>query len=336
MEKCPLISIIIPVYNVQNYLDECIESVINQSYFNLEIILVDDGSPDKSPVICDRWAQKDSRIIVIHKENGGLSSARNAGLKIAKGKYISFIDSDDFITNNAIEIMYNRICLDDTIGIVSGLIYRYQDGICSTFKKEWDIKHEFIVTAEEFLLKAMDMSISYTVWNKLYRRDLLADVLFREGRNNEDVLFMYDLGKEMRCKKISIVNIPQYVYYYRLRPDSICTSQKKPVYIDIIQNLEEMIEDSKRFNKKLSNILYKKYVDVLYFFLDSLLTNKIWYPIYFSKYQQVLKSVPSKFIISSYHINDALYLILLKRVPQIRKLMKKIIFMIKNKVNVKL
>lgn len=331
MEKCPLISIIIPVYNVQDYLDECIESVINQSYFNLEIILVDDGSPDKSPIICEKWAQKDSRIIVIHKKNGGLSSARNAGLKIAKGKYISFIDSDDFITNNAIEIMFNRINSDDTIGIVSGLIYRYQDGICSTFKKEWDIKHEFIVPAKEFLLKAMDMSISYTVWNKLYRRDLLANVLFREGRNNEDVLFMYELGKEIKRKKYSMVNIPQYVYYYRLRPNSICTSQKRPIYIDTIQNLVEMIEDNKSSDKELSNILYKKYVDTLYYFLDSLLTNKVWYQIYFSKYQQMLKLVPSKFIVSSYHVNDAIYLILLKRSPKIRKLIKNIIFIIKHK-----
>lgn len=330
MEKCPLISIIIPVYNVQDYLDECIESVINQSYFNLEIILVDDGSSDKSPEICNKWAQKDSRIIVIHKMNGGLSSARNTGLKIAKGKYISFIDSDDFIANNAIEIMFNRINSDDTIGIVSGLIYRYQDGICSTFKKGWEIKHEFIVPAEKFLLKAMDMSISYTVWNKLYRKDLLTNVLFREGRNNEDVLFMYELGKEIRSRKYLMVNIPQYVYYYRLRPNSICTSQKKPIYIDIIQNLVEMIEDSKDFDKELSNILYKKYVDTLYFFLDSLLINKVWYSIYFSKYQQMLKSVPLKFIVSSYHMNDAIYLILLKRIPQIRKVMKNIIVFIKH------
>lgn len=331
MENCPLISIIIPVYNVQDYLDECIESVINQSYFNLEIILVDDGSLDKSLVICKKWAQKDSRIIVIHKKNGGLSSARNAGLKIAKGKYISFIDSDDFITNNAIEIMFNSIDSNDEIGIVSGLIYRYQDGICSTFKKEWDIKYEFIVPAEEFLLKAMNMSISYTVWNKLYRRDLLANVLFCEGRNNEDVLFMYELGKEIKRKKYLMVNIPQYVYYYRLRPNSICTSQKKPVYIDTIQNLVEMIEDSKGFDKELSNVLYKKYVDTLYFFLDLLLINKVWYPIYFLKYQQMLKLVPLKFIVSSYQMNDVIYLILLKRIPKIRKLLKNIKFVIKYK-----
>lgn len=109
MEKEDLISIVIPVYKVELYLEKCIESIINQTYKNLEIIIVDDGSPDNCPKICDEYAQKDNRIKVIHKENGGLSDARNAGIDVAAGKYIAFVDSDDYVSNDYIEYMYNLI-----------------------------------------------------------------------------------------------------------------------------------------------------------------------------------------------------------------------------------
>ena len=105
----PLISVIVPIYNVEEYLNRCVESIVNQTYQKLEIILVDDGSPDNCPRMCDDWAKKDSRIKVIHKENGGLSDARNAGMKITTGEYISFIDSDDYIETCMIEILYEAI-----------------------------------------------------------------------------------------------------------------------------------------------------------------------------------------------------------------------------------
>ena len=125
MRKHSLISVIVPIYKVQDYLKECIESIINQTYSDIEVILVDDGSPDRCPQMCDEWAKRDSRIRVVHKKNGGLSSARNAGLDVAKGEYISFVDSDDFICKDALENLYNRIKDDKSIGITSGLIYRY-------------------------------------------------------------------------------------------------------------------------------------------------------------------------------------------------------------------
>ena len=104
----PLISIIIPVYGVEEYLNQCLESVVNQTYANLEIILVDDGSKDNCPAMCDGWANKDSRIKVVHKENGGLSSARNAGLDIFTGEYVAFVDSDDYIAQDMYELLYSR------------------------------------------------------------------------------------------------------------------------------------------------------------------------------------------------------------------------------------
>ena len=108
------ISVIIPIYKVEKYLNRCVESVVNQSYQNLEIILVDDGSPDNCPKMCDDWAEKDNRIKVIHKENGGLSDARNAGLKVAMGEYISFVDSDDWIAKDFYEVLIrvlNAVCI---------------------------------------------------------------------------------------------------------------------------------------------------------------------------------------------------------------------------------
>ena len=107
------ISVIVPIYKVEQYLNRCVESIVNQTYKNLEIILVDDGSPDLCPKICDEWAEKDSRIVVIHKENSGLSDARNAGLKVATGGYVAFVDSDDIINPFYVEYLYKAICDND-------------------------------------------------------------------------------------------------------------------------------------------------------------------------------------------------------------------------------
>lgn len=140
MREHSLISVIVPIYKVQDYLDECIESIINQTYSNIEVILVDDGSPDRCPQMCDEWAKRDSRIRVVHKKNGGLSSARNAGIDVAKGEYISFVDSDDFICKDALQNLYDRIKNDKSIGITSGLIYRYQDGCTSIFNSSFGFR----------------------------------------------------------------------------------------------------------------------------------------------------------------------------------------------------
>ena len=245
MRKHSLISVIVPIYKVQDYLKECIESIINQTYSDIEVILVDDGSPDRCPQMCDEWAKRDSRIRVVHKKNGGLSSARNAGLDVAKGEYISFVDSDDFICKDALENLYNRIKDDKSIGITSGLIYRYQDGSINNFKDQWLCSKEIVIPSSEFLLETMSQKTSYTVWNKLYRRDVIGNTRFREGRNNEDTLFMYDLGKNIAILNVCMVEIPHYVYYYRYREDSICTTAKIPLAIDILGNYELMMEDCK-------------------------------------------------------------------------------------------
>lgn len=324
MRKHSLISVIVPIYKVQDYLKECIESIINQTYSDIEVILVDDGSPDRCPQMCDEWAKRDSRIRVVHKKNGGLSSARNAGLDVAKGEYISFVDSDDFICKDALENLYNRIKDDKSIGITSGLIYRYQDGSINNFKDQWLCSKEIVIPSSEFLLETMSQKTSYTVWNKLYRRDVIGNTRFREGRNNEDTLFMYDLGKNIAILNVCMVEIPHYVYYYRYREDSICTTAKIPLAIDILGNYELMMEDCKNTNSRLYDVLYFSYVRTLYGFVDSLLLNPVWYPLYFSEYQKKLRLVPFEYVKRKFQLNDALYIQLLKYSPHIRKIIRRI------------
>lgn len=319
-----LISVIVPIYKVQDYLEECVASIAGQTYPNIEIILVDDGSPDECPQMCDAWAKKDCRIKVVHKKNGGLSSARNAGLDVANGEYICFVDSDDFICKDALQNLYNRIKEDASVGITSGLIYRYQDGKASCFRDGWLRSEERVISADDFLIATMSQKSSYTVWNKLYRRSLIGDTRFREGRNNEDTLFMYDLGRNVVNQKLTMVEIPQYVYYYRYREDSICTTSKVPLAVDILGNYELMMNDCKNTNSRLHDVLYHLYVRTLYGFVDSLLLNPVWYPLYFRKYQEKIRLIPFKYVRKTFHLNDMVYIELLKYMPLLRKMIRRI------------
>ena len=173
-----LISIIIPVYNVEKYINKCLESVINQTYRNLEIILVDDGSEDKSGKICEEISIKDNRIRVIHKENGGLSDARNIGLDNSNGEYIAFIDSDDFIERDMIEFLYYNINkYDADISICSNYIFDEEECIDNS-TKEIKVYNRLEILKEVLL----DEKIRSYAWNKMYKRDLFYNIIFPKGR----------------------------------------------------------------------------------------------------------------------------------------------------------
>lgn len=249
-----MISIIIPVYKVEKYLDECIKSVVNQTYKDLEIILVDDGSPDNCPRICDEWALKDDRIKVVHKKNGGLSSARNAGLAVANGDYIGFVDSDDFINATMYEDLMRIMLSDSRNIIVSSPIIRNIDGRYSPYVVgSFVYKDKACMTISEYMEKFLSLSIDATVWNKLFKMDFIK-TMFREGRNNEDYLFMY-----YNCKSIfncdfyfSVTDKPHY--YYRDTPTSICHQNKSSVnrlFFDELYNIKEIKEDLRIWNKSL-------------------------------------------------------------------------------------
>lgn len=203
--KDPKISVIVPVYKVEKYLERCVDSIINQTYKNLEIILIDDGSPDLCPVICDKYAEKDSRIIVIHKENGGLSDARNAGINVSCGEYIVFIDSDDFVKEKYIEKLYEAIQKDDSDLSMCGFTLVDEEGkIISTNLNNSPLV-DGTMTGREVLEKYYGFNgWQYVVsWNKLYKREIFNKIRFPYGKTHEDEFVFHNIMFD--CKKVSVI-----------------------------------------------------------------------------------------------------------------------------------
>lgn len=216
----PLISIIVPCYKVEEYLDKCIESIVKQTYKNLEIILVNDGSPDNCAQICDDWAKRDSRIKVIHKENGGLSSARNAGLDIAKGEYISFIDSDDFIDITFIEFLYLKL-KESNADISCCGYYHYFNADLKEIRHFKNIN--LVMNSCEAIIKMNTIGyFGVGSWNKLYKSELFNDIRFPIGKLSEDWFILYKLID--KANKITYNSEPKY--YYRQRKGSITRNIK--------------------------------------------------------------------------------------------------------------
>lgn len=213
----PLISVIVPVYNTEKYLDQCIQSVLAQTYTNWELLLIDDGSTDSSGAICDKYAAEDNRIRVFHKENGGVSSARNLGLDNAQGEWISFVDADDILYIDAISTLYQHSCTAD---IITAAIE--QTGQAWTHKYVGKLlKHNYI----EGLLNGSIYGYPYAT---LYRasivkvRDIVIPDTFKIG---EDVLFKLEIAKRVNLA----INIPNVVYWYRTNPDSAMQRQVRSV-----------------------------------------------------------------------------------------------------------
>lgn len=202
------VSIIVPIYNVEKYLSKCIESILSQTYKNIEIILVNDGSLDNSAQICDEYAKKDDRIIVIHKANGGVSSARNAGLDIATGKYIGFVDPDDYIENNMYELMVNKIEKYKADIAICGYDYINEN---YTIERYYHIQQDEILTQKQFMSMQFDMppTIRHVVWNKLFIAKTLKKIRFPEGINSsEDVYVLAEYAKFI--KKAVFIHKPLY------------------------------------------------------------------------------------------------------------------------------
>lgn len=225
MQERPLISVIVPIYKVEPYLRQCLDSIVSQTYTNLEIILVDDGSPDGCPAICDEYAAKDNRIVVIHKENGGLSDARNAGLEICKGEYISFVDSDDWVADNYIEIMLNAGNKEEADIIVSKYIATTSD---FSYKIRYISDKSQTLNSIEATKKlwSADETTFVTAWGKLYKTVLWKSIRFPKGFIHEDEYTTYKLLYS--AKKTIFLDIPLYIYYQRcdsimagIRPSSI-------------------------------------------------------------------------------------------------------------------
>ncbi len=188
----PLLSVIIPIYNVEQYLDKCVSSVVNQTYKNLEVILVDDGSPDNCPALCDKWAEKDSRIRVVHKKNGGHSDARNAGLDIANGDYIAFLDSDDYIELNAYESMMSDIMNYQADIVSCGMVRESPSGYVEKWGDDSLTVHDHRNSVK--LIIRADGLLPVSPNNKIYRNDVIGKTRFDTSlRFAEDIMFIFDI-----------------------------------------------------------------------------------------------------------------------------------------------
>lgn len=214
-----LISVIVPVYNTEKYLDICVESLVKQTYENIEILLLDDGSTDSCGKKCDDWAKKDARIRCIHKSNEGLSETRNRGLKEAKGQYIAWVDSDDYVDETFLSVLYGQL-LTNEADISMCSFYDVQ-GEELTFEAATRICNA-IYSADEFMEKIYTVGAFSVVWNKLAKKETYQGVVYPKGRRFEDSASMRTLMGN--CKKIVVCDKP--LYFYRRHAGSITKKEK--------------------------------------------------------------------------------------------------------------
>lgn len=270
-----LISVIVPIYNVEKYLDKCIQSIIGQTYKNLEIILVDDGSKDNSGKICDKYAKEDSRIKVIHKKNGGMSDARNKGLEAASGKYIQFVDSDDYMAENMMEILHKDLIENDAdISLCAHYIVRENEfSTDASYEKIVYTNREAI---EEFLL---DTKIRSYVWNKMFKKSLFDNIKFPTGRVFEDLLTISKIFTE--AKRLVLDDTP--LYYYVQREGSVLHTQTKELrlaYINATFEVYDYIKSKfdnmeKFYNFNIALITINTYNDIGLFKMYDLIDEEI-------------------------------------------------------------
>jgi glycosyltransferase involved in cell wall biosynthesis len=233
-----LVSIIVPIYDVEPYLKKCVDSIIGQTYSNLEIILVNDGSPDNCGKICDEYAAKDERIKVVHKENGGLSDARNVGTEIAKGNYISFIDSDDFVTQNYVEYLYGLIAKHSADISACGYLPIRENGI--VIKSKNSLTENKVYNKENFneMFSAMlyEENTFDAAWSKLYKKTLFSSIQFPKGKLFEDVRIV----PQLLHKAEKVIFGKEKHYFYQIRQNSIVTQKFSEKNYDLINAIEEM------------------------------------------------------------------------------------------------
>jgi glycosyltransferase involved in cell wall biosynthesis len=263
----PLISVIVPIYNVEAYLCECVDSIIRQTWKNLEIILVDDESADACPEICDKYAKADSRVRVIHKKNGGPGMARNTGLDICRGDYIALIDSDDWIEPDMLESMLRAMCEAEAGLAICGYVKTKHDG------SPW---HKFGNTGgtyepEELLREyiAGTNGVGAISCNKLYEKSLLENIRYPDFKNNEDAYIMHRIIGG--CRKAVFVN--REMYNYRMRPNSQSRGGFALYYLNALESANDMIEYTRAVYPGLKNMARWRKLEVIMELMASIVYN---------------------------------------------------------------
>lgn len=277
-----LISVIVPIYKVENYLGECIESLLNQTYKNLEIILVDDGSPDRCGEICEEYKEKDGRIVVIHKENGGLSDARNAGMKVMTGDYIVFVDSDDYMAPDGIEVLVKLLEERDADMVIGGVRRVKENG--EEIGVEGDINAAPVeMDTEEALIDFFKNGCSS--WGRIFKRKLHEGIEFPKGEINEDEAIMVQVTE--RCDKV--VRTTRPVYNYRFRDESITTTtfhKKKLIWKKHCKDNYEYVKDK---YPKIEPFARKRYAGSLVWLTVEMLREESGYEEEIREYIKELK-----------------------------------------------
>ena len=235
MAELPLITVIVAVYKVEKYLDQCVRSITEQTYRNLEIILVDDGSPDNCGAMCDVWAEKDSRIRVIHKKNGGLADARNAGIEAATGELIGFVDSDDWIEAEMFQMLYNQMRSANSDISSCGIVLFWDSGRPDA---ALTVKGTVILNAKAAMKAIIEESwIKQPVCNKLYKRNLISKLTFPVGKSHEDAFWTYQAVAQAQSVSVS----DEMLYHYRQRDNSIMGSAYSLKRLDFIEAKRQML-----------------------------------------------------------------------------------------------
>lgn len=252
-----LVSIIVPIYKVEPYLKRCVESLRKQSYENIEIILVDDGSPDSCPVICDEYAKQDSRIRVIHQENGGLSAARNAGIEAARGEYLSFVDSDDYVAEDFIESLYELLQESGAVIAQCRFAYVHGEELSSEKNRNWTIyRGESLM--EQLYAKEEWATYFVVAWNKLYRREVFQEIRYPVGRIHEDEATTYQLFHI--GKRLAFLDRALYGYFVENTGSITATFSRKR--FDYLTAQEERIAFFQKSGyERLLSRAYKKLCD---------------------------------------------------------------------------
>lgn len=246
----PLVSVVIPVYNVSRYLPECLESVMRQTYRNLDIVVIDDGSTDGGGKICDRFARKDVRIRVFHTENRGLSAARNHGIVNARGDYVAFVDSDDWIEANMIETLMKAMIQNNADIAAAWYIMEYKGGRPVAPSADGSMR---IFRGEEILYAFINLPVANAVWNKLYRIGLFKDIRFPEGRNYEDIATTWKRMKFLSENGGTLALLSARLYHLRMRKSSISHMRTLSNYTDCWEAFREQYEGLPAYREQLTS-----------------------------------------------------------------------------------
>ena len=306
----PMISVIVPIYNAEKYLDKCIDSIVNQTYKNLEIILVDDGSPDHCPSICDKWAEKDSRIKVIHKENEGVSKARNTALDCMNGSYATFIDSDDFVSPDMLETMLTEALKEAADMVICGFNFVFYD----TGKTEKVFCAEKLYTDNQILNSYISDDIRPEACAKLINRDVINHIRFDEGVGYaEDLLFNYYVLKQ--CKAVKCIE--ECLYYYVQSSGNSSTTAYMTDDRAKSYNVTNIIVEDMR-NSDLYNVAVWRHVRTLYALISRVIksNDNYFYDTYFNDMKnEILKYKKSVIFGNMYTLKQKTATLLLSLSP---------------------